>query len=74
MNNMHSIRKMFHRTGRGMKRAREFLSGISVGRLGCDVIVWDGVRREGKGWDGLGGKCGGSRGFDSHQLNCVFLF
>jgi hypothetical protein len=30
---VHSARKMFHGTERGMKRVSDFLSGISVGRL-----------------------------------------
>jgi cytochrome b subunit of formate dehydrogenase len=33
MNSMHSVRKMFHRTERDMKRASEFLSWMSFDRL-----------------------------------------
>jgi hypothetical protein len=33
MINMHSVRKMFHRTERDIKRSNDFLSGISMGRL-----------------------------------------
>jgi hypothetical protein len=59
---MHSVRKTFHRREEDIKRARNFWRGISVGRLG---LAW-------LGWDNMGWLAG--RGFDSHQLNCVFFF
>jgi hypothetical protein len=41
MNNVHSVRKMFHRTAGNIKPSRCFLSVISVVRLGPDWLGFD---------------------------------
>jgi hypothetical protein len=63
-NSMHSVRKMFHRTERSMKRSRYFE---------CDKC-WQALMGVMGGRSDRGGRGSKSRWFDSHQLNCAFSF
>jgi hypothetical protein len=51
LNSMYSVGNMFHRTEGDIKRASDFLSWISVGRLWWDEMGWDWWEVQVYGWE-----------------------